>query len=139
MEDAEREEEQQPLTFYTWNERAYKNGCMVEEFAENFFAQIHGEVNVIRVNNHVDFFVCDRAVEVKSCQETIVDRSHSNRKRTGRFYLGSKERFDDLVNRDGLLFFAVTRDKEIVRFKIIPASILVYKHKVDWRTIWRYY
>ncbi len=85
---------------------AKKNGIDAEKLAEKVIKEAFDSARVNYVNELIDFVVNGRFVEVKSCEQYIVDRSHTTNRRRGRFMLNKKQH-EFLQENNGLYLFIV--------------------------------
>jgi hypothetical protein len=99
------------------NALASKNGHIIEQSICNYLGLDHhpGEI--------VDTYLNGKPLEIKSCQERIIDSHNANKWRSGRFKF-NEEQDKFLKEHDGIYAFVVHVDGEIKRTCFRKASLI---------------
>jgi len=118
------------------NALAKANGIRSENVFGNYMKTKNYHVK--QLNDLIDMVVDGSYVEIKSCQDYILDRSHKNVVRKGRFVL-DEEQHEFLVGHDGYYVFVLNFGHDTVcatkRFRILKARRLKFQKLIVWPKI----
>lgn len=99
------------------NTRAARNGKAIEEYVQRLLP------NIKFLNGQFDAVYDGTLLEIKSCQATVVDNSHNNTHRSGRFVFQS-EQHNALLKAGGEYLFVVHVDENpLISFREIAEDV----------------
>ncbi len=94
-------------------------------------------IDIIMVNELIDATVNGSIpVEIKTCLNYVKANDAKDKHRHGRFRL-EKEQHDYLQHNNGVYVFVVLGLSQRVRMRVIPASIIPFRHTITWTVLYK--
>ena len=93
--------------------------------------------DVTYINQTIDFILNNKYyIEVKSCQHTATDNSHTTRLRSGRFTLDQYQH-RELLRKDGVYLFIVNFNNICSQLRFIHAKQLKFQTQYSWKKLFK--